>query len=93
MLHLIGLSPAQADALEALKKTALDTDLFIFADAGWLLADTLLNSDSPVTPKNSYLLCTKASPSNSALPSSLPPLSPSELVNLIAEHGPITSWY
>lgn len=83
MIHLIGFTPnsPQRQAFEALYR---EGDICVFTDAGLLFASRLsLKGDG-------YLLQHPAL----ALPASpLPAIDHARLLELVAEHGPCTSWY
>ncbi|MED5387542.1 MAG: hypothetical protein VX793_01720 [Pseudomonadota bacterium] len=84
MIHLIGFAPEspQQAAFTALYR---EGDICVFSDAGLLFASTLsLKGDG-------YLLQHPAL----AMPEdlNLPVIDHSQLLDLVAEHGPCTSWY
>lgn len=83
MIHLIGFSPdsPQSQSFDALYQ---EGDICVFTDAGLLVASRLsLKGDG-------YLLQHPAL----ALPTGvLPVIDHAQLLELVAEHGPCTSWY
>lgn len=83
MIHLIGFTPdsPQRQVFESLYR---EGDICVFSDAGLLFASRLpLQGDG-------YLLQHPAL----ALPDSpLPVIDHARLLELVAEHGPCTSWY
>ena len=84
MLHLLGFTPDNAARLEQFNALYQDGDVCVFTDAGLLLAASLpLKGDA-------YLL---QHPQLALPDSSLPVIKHDQLIELIAEHGPCTSWY
>ena len=83
MIHLIGFPPdsPQRQAFEALYR---EGDICVFSDAGLLFASRLsLKGDG-------YLL---QHPTLALPDSPLPVIDHTRLLELVAEHGPCTSWY
>ena len=84
MLHLLGFSPDDDNTRQRFSALYAPGDIFVFTDAGLLLASQLeLKGDG-------YLL---AHPSLQLPDSALPVIDHAGLIALIAEHGPCTSWY
>lgn len=84
MLHLLGFSPDDDTMRQRFSALYTRGDICVFTDAGLLLASRLeLKGDG-------YLL---AHPSLQLPDIALPVIDHSDLVVLIAEHGPCTSWY
>jgi hypothetical protein len=83
MIHLIGFTP-DSPPREVFGSLYREGDICVFSDAGLLFASRLsLQGDG-------YLLQHPAL----ALPDSpLPVIDHARLLELVAEHGPCTSWY
>lgn len=84
MVHLIGFSRLDSDLGQAFQTLYQQGDICVFSDSGLMLADTLpLNGPG-------YLL----EHDTLKLPQSpLPVLNPDGFIALVAEHGPLTSWF
>ena len=84
MLHLIGLTPGDQAGIDNFRRLYRSTDICVFTDAGLLLMSTL-QLDGKV-----YRL---AHPRMPASNSDIEEIDHSTLLDLIASHGPCTSWY
>ncbi len=84
MLHLIGLQPGDQAGIDNFRTLYQPDDICVFTDAGLLLASTL-----PLDGK-AYQL---SHPVITAQDSDLEVIDHSRLLDLIASHGPCTSWY
>ena len=84
MLHLIGLKPGDQAGIDTFLTLYQPDDICVFTDAGLLLASTL-----PLDGQ-AYLL---AHPQIKAPDSDLEIIDHTTLLDLVATHGPCTSWY
>ncbi|MED5238356.1 MAG: hypothetical protein VX379_02120 [Pseudomonadota bacterium] len=84
MLHLIGLKPGDQDGIDNFFTLYQPEDICVFTDAGLLLASTL-----PLDGQ-AYLL---EHPHIQVPTSHLETIDHSTLLDLVATHGPSTSWY
>ncbi|GEM_PF-277791 len=84
MLHLIGLKPGDQAGIDSFLALYQPDDICVFTDAGLLLASAL-----PLEGQ-AYLL---AHPQMSAPGSHLERIDHTTLLDLVATHGPCTSWY
>lgn len=84
MLHLIGLKPGDQAVIDNFLTLYQPDDVCVFTDAGLMLASTL-----PVTGP-CYRL---AHPQITVASSDIAEIDHNTLLELVAEHGPCTSWY
>lgn len=89
MLHLIAFDDLDSDTARACLSQYRDGDLCVFADAGRLIA-----ADFPLHGP-AFIL--EDEPEHQgpvpARPADLETIDPDRLVALIAEQGPVASWY
>ncbi|MEQ3724078.1 hypothetical protein [Alcanivorax sp.] len=84
MLHLLGFSPDDNNTQQRFAALYAPGDICVFTDAGLLLASHLtLKGDGYLLAHTSLVLPD----------STLPVIDHAELLTLVAEHGPCTSWY
>lgn len=84
MLHLIGLKPGDQAGIDNFLKLYQSGDICVFTDAGLLLASQLQLEGK------AYLL---AHPRIVSPGSDLEEIDHTALLDLVASHGPCTSWY
>ncbi|MZR61721.1 hypothetical protein [Alcanivorax sp. DP30] len=84
MLHLIGLKPGDQTGIDTFLTLYQPDDICVFTDAGLLLASTL-----PLEGQ-AYLL---EHPQIKTPNSDLEIIDHTTLLDLVAAHGPCTSWY
>lgn len=84
MLHLIGLKPDDRASIDSFLTLYQPDDICVFTDAGLMLASTL-----KLTGK-AYLL---AHPHISVSDTGFEQIEHTALLELVATHGPSTSWY
>lgn len=88
MLHLIGFAPSNARQRDLFRSLYQAGDICVFTDAG------LLNANSLELQGDGYLLQHPSLTLPLALEgSNYPTIDHSQLLTLIVEHGPCTSWY
>ncbi|MQX53912.1 hypothetical protein [Alcanivorax sediminis] len=84
MLHLIGLKPGDKAGIDSFLALYQQDDICVFTDAGLLLASTFRPGGK------AYRL---VHPHITVASSELEEIDHSTLLELVANHGPCTSWY
>ncbi|EKF73610.1 hypothetical protein A11A3_12820 [Alcanivorax hongdengensis A-11-3] len=84
MIHLLGFSQLHSDQGQSFLALYDEGDICIFTDAGLMLASTL--------PLRGPGYCLQH-PTLDMPASDLPTLDHNAMLDLLAEHGPCTSWY
>ena len=84
MLHLIGLKPTDQAGIDTFRQLYQPDDICVFTDAGLLLASSLGVEGKAYRLMHAQIV---------APDTRLEEIDHSTLLDLVAEHGPCTSWY